>query len=163
MRKVRLEKLNSEGDAPAACVCSLRQVPPCILDLIKSGVRQRHVEREEAAFAERGVGARMRMSARGRALTFFYMLKLMERNKRCHHSFSPPLNTHTHTRARARTSVLTRSILAFCKCPLQNVSSLFLQSVVCCESQGLCQGCVSALSMFSAAGCDSLHVSSCVL
>lgn len=37
-----------------ACVCSLRQVLLCILDLIKSGVRQRHGEREEAAFGERG-------------------------------------------------------------------------------------------------------------
>lgn len=37
----------------------------------------------------------------GGALTFFYMLKLMERNKRCHHSFSPfslcLLQTHTQT------------------------------------------------------------------
>lgn len=43
------------------------------------------------------------------ALTFFYMLKLMERNKCCHQSFSPlsGSSAHTHTRA----NVVTRSLL----------------------------------------------------
>lgn len=36
------------------CVCSLRQVLLRILDLIKSAVRQRRAEREEAAFGKRG-------------------------------------------------------------------------------------------------------------
>lgn len=54
MRKVWLEKLNSERGALPACDCSLRQVLLCILDLIKSGVRERHAEREEAALGERG-------------------------------------------------------------------------------------------------------------
>lgn len=53
MRRVWLEKLNSERGALPACVGSLGQVLLCILDFIKAGVRQSHAERGEAAFGER--------------------------------------------------------------------------------------------------------------
>lgn len=91
-------------------------------------------------------------------LTFFYMLKLMERNKRCHHSLCHLTNTHTH----ARTNVLTRSVLPL-QMSLQNVSSFFLLNTRCCESEGLCHCRISALWMFSVlrdvTHCMSLPVS----
>lgn len=58
-----------------------------ILGLIKSNVRLRQAEQGEA-----DCGAQAAAEQEGGfagALTLFYMLKLMEGNKHCHHSFSP--------------------------------------------------------------------------
>lgn len=74
-----------------------------ILGLIKSSAQLRQAE-QEAADCRAEAAARKERRRFAEALTLFYMLKLMERNKCCHHSFSPLcvrfMQTHTNVRAR---------------------------------------------------------------
>lgn len=93
----------------------LRQVQSNVLGLIKTSVRLRQAEQEEADTSEQA--AADREGHFSGALTLFNMLKLMERNKHCHHRSCD--DTHTHTQK--CTNALTRSLL-----PLQ--MSLFLST-----------------------------------
>lgn len=112
-------------------VCLLRQVLLYnVWGLIKSSVRLRRAEKEEAA-AEKEMRWRF-----AEALTLFYILKLMQSNKHCHHSSSPPFlcvcvfvwNTHTHTCVPP---------LCPCKCCSKMSPLSSHQRLRCYESEGL--------------------------
>lgn len=82
------KKFKEIGGCSSLCVGWLRQVLYNILGLIKSSAQLRQAE-QEAADCRAEAAARKERGRFAEALTLFYMLKLMERNKRCHHSFSP--------------------------------------------------------------------------
>lgn len=98
------KKFKEIGGCSSLCVGWLRQVLYNILGLIKSSAQLRQAE-QEAADCRAEAAARKERRRFAEALTLFYMLKLMERNKCCHHSFSPlcafHANAHKCTRSHA--------------------------------------------------------------
>ena len=129
-KEVRLVKKFKGIRRATLCVCSLRQVLHSVLDLIKSSVRR---------IQEAGRARPWRKEREGEdegALTFFYMLKLMDRNKDCHHSFSPlsvpHTNTHTHAHTHTRTHIQMCPHAASCPCKCRSeMSPLSLCRLLC--------------------------------
>lgn len=122
-RLSRRRSLKRSADA-ALSVGWLRQVLYNILGLIKSSAQLRQAE-QEAADCRAEAAARKERRRFAEALTLFYMLKLMERNKCCHHSFSPLCVRYmqTRTNVHARTLPLALPNVTFFSLSLSVSSS----------------------------------------
>lgn len=118
------KKFKEIGGCSSLCVGWLRQVLYNILGLIKSSAQLRQAE-QEAADCRAEAAARKERRRFAEALTLFYMLKLMERNKCCHHSFSPLCVRYmqTRTNVRARTLPLALPNVTFFSLSLSVSSS----------------------------------------
>lgn len=104
----------------------LRQVQSNVLGLIKTSVRLRQAEQEEADTSEQA--AADREGHFSGALTLFNMLKLMERNKHCHHRSCDDTHTHTEMYKCAHTLPLA----------LANVALSFYRLFFVIKIEGLC-------------------------